>query len=127
MSCGRPHDVNCHEILQRVYVFIDNELDDADCQQIQAHLAECGPCLHAVDLERMVKALIARSCSERAPVQLRKRVLVSIRDVQVTFVSGGGPEWARVQSSHFEVTQHVATQPELPTATTATRPGLPGS
>ena len=34
MSCGEHHDVDCSEILQRVYVFIDNELEDAtqaDC------------------------------------------------------------------------------------------------
>ncbi|MBA2573935.1 MAG: mycothiol system anti-sigma-R factor [Nocardioidaceae bacterium] len=117
MSCGNHHDVDCREILERVYAFIDNELDNADCQAISAHLAECAPCLHAVDLERMVKALVARSCTERAPVQLRERVLVSIRDVQVSFGPshpGGGLEWARVESSQVEMTQQFNTRPELP-------------
>ena len=40
MSCGRHHDIDCQQILQRVYVFIDNELADADCREIQAHLEE---------------------------------------------------------------------------------------
>jgi len=83
MSCGKHHDVDCDEILDRVYVFIDNELESADCAQIQAHLDECGPCLRAVDLERIVKALVARSCTERAPVELRQRVMFSIRQVQI--------------------------------------------
>ncbi|MGI8888540.1 MAG: mycothiol system anti-sigma-R factor [Nocardioidaceae bacterium] len=83
MSCGNHHDVDCSQILDRVYVFIDNELDSADCQSIQRHLQECGPCLAAVDLERMVKALVSRSCKEQAPVELRQRVLVSIREVQI--------------------------------------------
>ena len=83
MSCGDHHDVNCAEILERVYVFIDAELDDADSTQIQQHLDECGPCLREVDLDRMVKALVARSCTERAPVELRQRVMFSIRQVQV--------------------------------------------
>jgi mycothiol system anti-sigma-R factor len=83
MSCGDSHDFNCDEILKRVYVFIDSELDDADASQIQQHLEECGPCLREVDLERMVKALVARSCHERAPVELRQRVMFSIRQVQV--------------------------------------------
>jgi mycothiol system anti-sigma-R factor len=82
MSCGDSHD-DCREVLQRVYVFIDKELDQADQRQIQQHLDECGPCLHEVDLERMVKALVARSCHERAPVELRQRVMFSIRQVQV--------------------------------------------
>jgi mycothiol system anti-sigma-R factor len=83
MSCGKHHDVDCNEILDRVYVFIDNELDTASKAQIQTHLDECGPCLREVDLERLVKALVARSCTERAPVGLRQRVMFSIRQVQV--------------------------------------------
>lgn len=31
----------------------------------------------------MVKALIARSCREHAPVELRQRVMFSIRQVQI--------------------------------------------
>lgn len=83
MSCGKHHDVDCSQILERVYVFIDNELASADCQQIQQHLDECGPCLREVDLERVVKALVARSCAESAPVELRQRVMFSIRQVQL--------------------------------------------
>ena len=35
------------------------------------------------DLQRTVKAIVARSCSEAAPEALRERVLVRIREVQV--------------------------------------------
>jgi mycothiol system anti-sigma-R factor len=83
MSCGKHHDVDCREVLDRVYVFIDNELEGASKKQIQTHLDECGPCLREVDLERIVKALVARSCTERAPVELRQRVMFSIRQVQI--------------------------------------------
>ena len=83
MSCGKHHDVDCAEILERVVFFIDNELEDADCAQIQQHLEECGPCLNKFDLERTVKSLVARSCAERAPEGLRDKVLLRIRAVQV--------------------------------------------
>ena len=83
MSCGKDHDADCSEILERVVFFIDNELEQADCAQIQQHLEECGPCLDKFDLERTVKALVARSCSEHAPDSLRDKVLLSIRRVQV--------------------------------------------
>jgi mycothiol system anti-sigma-R factor len=92
MSCGKHHEVDCSVILERVYVFIDNELDSADCADIQQHLDECGPCLRAVDLERMVKSLVARSCQESAPVELRERVKLSIRHVQVEISEGRRPE-----------------------------------
>ena len=76
-------DPDCSEVLGRVFFFIDNELDRADCAQIQHHLDECGPCLARYDLERTVKALVARSCSEVAPAGLRQRVQLSIRQVQI--------------------------------------------
>ena len=82
-SPGRPTDTDCSEVLGRVFFFLDNELDQADCAQIQHHLDECGPCLARYDLERTVKALVARSCSEVAPAGLRQRVQLSIQQVRV--------------------------------------------
>ncbi|HET6699499.1 MAG TPA: mycothiol system anti-sigma-R factor [Nocardioidaceae bacterium] len=83
MSCGKPHETDCAEVLDRVAFFIDNELDRADREQIQRHLDECAPCLDKFDLERTVKTLVARSCSEHAPEGLRDKVLLRIRQVQV--------------------------------------------
>ncbi|MGZ4427385.1 MAG: mycothiol system anti-sigma-R factor [Nocardioidaceae bacterium] len=83
MSCGQPHDKDCSEILERVFFFIDNEIEQANRAEIQHHLDECGPCLQKYDLERAVKALVARSCSEHAPETLRDKVLLRIREVQV--------------------------------------------
>lgn len=86
MSCGNPHDKDCREVLERVFFFIDNELEQADSEEIQHHLDECGPCLQKYDLERTVKSLVARSCAEHAPEALRERVLLQIRQVQVEIV-----------------------------------------
>jgi mycothiol system anti-sigma-R factor len=81
---GYDDDVDpCADVLRRMYFFIDNELADADSREIRQHLDECGPCLRELDVERVVKALIARSCVEHAPVELRQRVIFSIRQVQV--------------------------------------------
>ena len=75
---------DCSQVIHQILTFIDNELDQADCAVIQQHLDECGPCLAKYDLERTVKALVARSCTEQAPDELRQKVLVRIRQVQVT-------------------------------------------
>ena len=82
MSCGEPHDKDCSEVLERVFFFIDHELEQADEAEIQHHLDECGPCLQKYDLERTVKMLVRRSCTERAPAPLREKVLFKIREVQ---------------------------------------------
>ena len=83
MSCGKHHDTDCSDVLERVFSFIDNELPTADYEAIQVHLDECGPCLQKYDLERTVKTLIQRSCCEQAPVGLRDKVLLRIRTVQL--------------------------------------------
>ena len=75
---------DCSEVIHQIFVFLDNELDQASCGEIQHHLDECGPCLAKYDLERTVKALVARSCSERAPEELREKVLYRIRQVHVS-------------------------------------------
>ena len=93
MACGSEHSHgddtsaavtgDCSEVLDRMFVFLDNELDQASCSDIQQHLEECGPCLAKYSLERTVKQLVARSCSEVAPDGLRERVMLSIRQVQI--------------------------------------------
>jgi mycothiol system anti-sigma-R factor len=74
---------DCADFLERIVYFIDNELDEADCSAVRHHLDKCGPCLRKYDLERTVKQVVARSCSERAPEGLRERVMFQIREVQV--------------------------------------------
>jgi mycothiol system anti-sigma-R factor len=74
----------CADYLERIVYFLDNELDEADCSAVQVHLDECGPCLEKYDLQRTVKAVVHRSCSsDLAPHELRQRVMVRIREVQV--------------------------------------------
>jgi mycothiol system anti-sigma-R factor len=84
MNCGDGHG-DCSEILDRMIFFIDNEMEQADCAQIQKHLDECAPCLDQFDVERRVKEIVARSCSEHAPESLRDKVLFHLREVQVTY------------------------------------------
>ncbi|KRF15322.1 anti-sigma factor [Nocardioides sp. Soil797] len=82
MSDQTPAE-DCADYIERIVYLIDNELDEADCSVVRHHLEECGPCLEKYDLERTVKAIVARSCSESAPNSLRDRVLVQLRQVQI--------------------------------------------
>ena len=77
------HDTECADYLERIVYFLDNELDDADCSAVRVHLDTCNPCLEKYDLQRTVKSVVARSCSEQAPDDLRARVRIQIREVQV--------------------------------------------
>ena len=84
MSCGKPHEVPCSEVLARVYSYLDGELEDAGCSEIQIHLDECGPCLREYGLEEAVKRLVHKHCSEPAPAELRAKVMIRIKQVRTS-------------------------------------------
>ena len=71
------------DFLERIVYFLDNELDEADCAVVRMHLDTCNPCLEKYDLQRTVKSIVARSCSESAPEDLRARVMMRVREVQI--------------------------------------------
>lgn len=78
-----PTASECADFLDQIVYFLDNELDEADCSVVRMHLDSCNPCLEKYDLQRTVKGLVARSCSEAAPDELRQKVMFRIREVQV--------------------------------------------
>ncbi|MEU9832964.1 mycothiol system anti-sigma-R factor [Streptosporangium sp. NPDC048047] len=83
MSCGKPHSTDCREVLDKVYDYLDGELDDGRCVDIREHLDECGPCLEEYGLEQVVKQLVAKHCGcDRAPEDLRAKVLRRIDQVR---------------------------------------------
>ncbi|WP_307816604.1 mycothiol system anti-sigma-R factor [Nocardioides limicola] len=81
-------DRECMEYLQQIVRLLDNELDASGCADVRRHLEECGPCRHAHDLERTVKQLVARSCAEKAPEDLRAKVMLEIHHVQLRISEG---------------------------------------
>jgi mycothiol system anti-sigma-R factor len=73
-SSEAPGD--CEHVLERVYEFIDNELDSASGDAIRQHLSDCEPCLDKYDVEQAVKKLVASRCGgDTAPAHLRNKVL----------------------------------------------------
>jgi mycothiol system anti-sigma-R factor len=84
MSCGNPHEVDCSEVIEQVYLYLDGEIDDDGRAKVRRHLDECAPCLRQFGLEQEVKALVARCCGgEVAPDRLKQQVLVRLQQVRV--------------------------------------------
>lgn len=70
---------DCEHMLDRVYQFLDHELDTASSDEIREHLAACEPCLDRFDVEQAVKALVSRCCGgDKAPTELRTKVLTRL-------------------------------------------------
>jgi mycothiol system anti-sigma-R factor len=89
-GAGAHEPADCADVLASLDLFLDAEIDSASDAEIRQHLDQCAPCLSEYDLERVVKALVARSCSERAPQPLRDRVMLSIRQVHVQITDTDG-------------------------------------
>ena len=74
---------DCANMLERVYQFLDHELDTASSDEIREHLAACEPCLDRYDVEQAVKTLVNRSCGgDVAPDHLRAKVLTRLAAAQ---------------------------------------------
>lgn len=85
MSCGNPHETPCAEVLERVYAYLDGELDDLGHAKIRQHLDECSPCLREYGLEEVVKELVHKHCGhEAAPGELRAKVLTRIHEIRIS-------------------------------------------
>jgi mycothiol system anti-sigma-R factor len=84
MSCGKPHETDCYQVLSELWLFLDNECNRERRQLLQRHLDECGPCLEEYGLEEHLKALLARKCGgDHAPDALKQRLRESIREIMI--------------------------------------------
>ena len=84
----QPTAAECADFLEQIVYFIDNELDAADCSVVKQHLDTCNPCLAKYDLQRTVKEVVARSCSEAAPTELRSRIMLRLQQVRIQVNEG---------------------------------------
>lgn len=84
MSCGEPHETDCNEVLDEVYLYLDLECADGRREVIREHLDECSPCLREFGIEQEVKALVSRCCGdETAPEELRSRLHKKLSELSV--------------------------------------------
>ena len=95
MTDHGAHEVDCADVVEAVYLYLDGELASSAIEDIKRHLDECSPCLREYGVEQEVRVLIARSCTESAPDTLRlaiqqridvaRQQLADVRDPGLTF------------------------------------------
>ena len=88
MNVDRPGEASfddCEHVLERVYEFLDNEIDAASSDAIRRHLAMCEPCLDKFDVEEAVKSLVHRRCGgDVAPSHLRMKIVTQLTVLRKT-------------------------------------------
>ncbi|HVL85677.1 MAG TPA: mycothiol system anti-sigma-R factor [Pseudonocardia sp.] len=108
MSCGRPHETDCAEVLAQVWLFLDHECDESRRALLARHLEECGPCLAEYGIDEKLKRLLATKCGgEHAPDGLKDRLRRQIRfamleQTDVTVESGPAGTTVEVRTTRLE-------------------------
>ncbi|GAA2088457.1 MULTISPECIES: mycothiol system anti-sigma-R factor [Brevibacterium] len=98
MSAGAQEDEDrCgsarERSLERIYHYLDGELEAAEIRQIQTHLDCCTNCQDEYEVEALLKELVKRSCTGSAPEGLRERIqqriVVERRTTVIRRIDGG--------------------------------------
>ncbi|WFP17656.1 mycothiol system anti-sigma-R factor [Citricoccus muralis] len=75
---------DCHDArVQRIYEYLDGALSHHDIEEVRLHLTECTDCNAEHDLECIIRSVVKRSCSEKAPDQLKTSIITRISEIRV--------------------------------------------
>ena len=72
----QPREIDCRDVAERLYEYLDGELDARRAEEVRHHLEDCERCLKLEDFETAyVSFLEARTRTRGAPEQLKRRIL----------------------------------------------------
>lgn len=102
MASDDSLDIECAGVLKDVWRFLDDEMNPQSRAAVEAHLDGCEPCLEQANLDQKLKALLHSKCGgDRAPAELRSKLVARLREVTVTSVSGEGFEQVSVRTVEY--------------------------
>jgi anti-sigma factor (TIGR02949 family) len=68
-------DVDCNALLERLWAYLDGEVDEAEYLHLEEHIARCLGCRHHADFEVRLREIIQTKCrGEQAPARLREEL-----------------------------------------------------
>jgi mycothiol system anti-sigma-R factor len=71
-------------VVEHIYEYVDGEVTPEALAAVREHLLSCPPCLEQYDVQVALKALVRRCCQDRAPEELRVRILARITETRTT-------------------------------------------
>lgn len=75
-------DCGCEKARKALEEYLHNELCKEEATDIRDHMANCVDCADEHNVGLVLTDVIARSCAETAPEDLRSRVMSQLRDIQ---------------------------------------------
>lgn len=71
----------CRELFAKLSEYMDNELDQADCDTIEAHLQQCPPCQACLATLKQTVALCRKMKSSDMPKEASDRLRAMIEKI----------------------------------------------
>ncbi len=71
--------MKCDELLKILNEYIDGEMDEKLCKELEKHLADCNPCHVVVDTLRKTISLFKNGEPYEIPVSFRRRLHGNLR------------------------------------------------
>ncbi len=73
-----PGGIDCARVVERLYDYIDQELDEKLAEQIREHLRLCKRCFPRYDFEKAFLRFLSMQGRLSAPPELRRRIFQDI-------------------------------------------------
>jgi len=68
--------------MDRIYQYLDGALDAQSFSEVRGHIENCSACQSERDLEIIIRDVVRRSCDERAPEELKTRIMYRIAELK---------------------------------------------
>jgi mycothiol system anti-sigma-R factor len=83
--------ITCSDAVERLWAFLDRELDARDEQAVEAHLALCRRCCGELEFAEHLRRLLARRGGSELPPEVRARLEGFVEGLTEIAADGGMP------------------------------------
>ena len=66
--------INCEEVIEQLFAFLDQELDDETRERIDEHMARCRDCFSRAEFERRLRQRVQETAEIQPPDRLIQRL-----------------------------------------------------
>lgn len=81
--------ITCGAAVERLWAFLDHELDDGDQRAVEDHLAFCRRCCGELEFAKHLRHLLATKGAGELPADVRTRLDRFIDELAETAPEGG--------------------------------------
>ena len=63
--------ISCEDVLNKLYAYLDRELDALTAEEIDHHLDHCRECFSRAEFERVLRGRVAKSTDRETPPEVQ--------------------------------------------------------